>query len=104
MRLDTQRGLRLAALGALLVGACGGLTESGAVNCAPGAEQICVCPGNGEGVQVCSDDGSQWQTCNNCVKDSICICKHAITIQGLIIPVDLGLDEVMVRAVIGIYT
>lgn len=32
--------------------------------CSPGATQSCVCPGGGEGAQVCSDSGSRWGPCD----------------------------------------
>ncbi|WP_437604198.1 hypothetical protein WMF28_21770 [Sorangium sp. So ce590] len=36
--------------------------------CAPGAQTACYCPGGGDGVQVCSADGSGYEACQ-CADD-----------------------------------
>ena len=32
--------------------------------CAPGATQVCACPGGAQGVQTCNITGASWSTCN----------------------------------------
>ena len=32
--------------------------------CAPGATQVCACPGGTQGVQTCNITGASWSTCN----------------------------------------
>ena len=35
--------------------------------CAPGSTQECLCTAASKGVQICSDDGSRWGTCEKCL-------------------------------------
>ena len=34
--------------------------------CTPGRQESCACPGGGEGVQVCKQDGSGYEGCGGC--------------------------------------
>lgn len=34
--------------------------------CVPGDTQACLCVGGGSGVQICSDDGTRWNSCQGC--------------------------------------
>ena len=44
---------------------CGGGSGTKA-NCTPGVQQACACPGGGQGVQVCADDGERFGACTTC--------------------------------------
>ena len=45
--------------------ACGeGGGDSNNKICAPGATQVCACPGSTQGVQTCNITGASWSTCN----------------------------------------
>ena len=35
-------------------------------SCVPGDQKACACPGGAEGVQICADDGSRYQSCGGC--------------------------------------
>ncbi len=64
MRL-TALSLSVVLLGALSL-ACS--DDDGSSNnnkiCAPGATQVCACPGGTQGVQTCNITGASWSTCN----------------------------------------
>ena len=47
-------------IGSLLLAACG---DNSARVCDPGKQDSCACPGAPDGIKVCLDDGSGWETC-----------------------------------------
>jgi hypothetical protein len=62
----------------ILVAAC---SSSGTV-CEPGAPEPCACPGGGNGIQLCSDDGSGLGACTGCAvapgRDAAATCGPGI--------------------------
>ena len=58
MRFDRLLLAAFLALIPLLIWSCK------TVVCEPGGTQVCVCPGDLEGAQECSDDGTRWGDCD----------------------------------------
>ena len=56
--------LSMALLVAGLGLACSNDSENNNKICAPGATQVCACPGGTQGVQTCNITGASWSTCN----------------------------------------
>ena len=62
-----RRRAWLCGLAVVLLGsACGPGGGDMKGNCTPGTQQACACAGGGQGVQVCSNDGSRFETCMAC--------------------------------------
>jgi hypothetical protein len=56
--------LSMALLMASLGLACSDDGDNNNKICAPGATQVCACPGGTQGVQTCNITGASWSTCN----------------------------------------
>lgn len=48
----------------LLLASCGEPADQDPTGCTPGVTQSCLCPGGGQGAQVCNADGSAWEACS----------------------------------------
>jgi hypothetical protein len=51
---------------AITLGACGGSSTASPPACVPGDQKACACTNGGQGVQVCSDDGTRYGVCMAC--------------------------------------